>query len=117
MTLVYGAKIKKRDDVLDLATHSKSQEDQKVDDKNRPVHWDIENFRGRAKQSNYAGTRGRKPLLYINMRGLCGPQQTHQNCHSGRRRTKGRNSSSLWEGKGLASASPPPSISSARRSS
>jgi hypothetical protein len=43
--------------------------------------------------------------------------EAHQNCHSGRRRTKGLNSSSRCEGSGLKTGSPPSSISSAMRSS
>ena len=43
--------------------------------------------------------------------------EAHQNCHSGRRRTKGLNSSSRCEGRGLITGSPPSSISSAMRSS
>ena len=42
-------------------------------------------------------------------------QKAHQNCHSGSLRTKGLNSSSRADGSEVSS--PPPSISSARRSS
>ena len=45
-----------------------------------------------------------------------GEVAAYQNCHSGRRRTNGRNSSSREEGRGEGS-SPPSSISSAGRSS
>ena len=109
-------------DVLYLPAHSEQEEDEPVDDEDRPVHGDVEHFKERANDGNERRARRREPIdqqccqTGDNMLSQAG-EKAHQNCHSGSRRTKGLNSSSRWEGRGDAAPSAPSSRSSARRSS
>ena len=106
---------------LYLSAHRQREQNEEVDDENRPVDRDVERLRERAEQCNKRRTGRRQPTenhhIIRQTRGCRHAQWTHQNCHSGSLRTKGRNSSSRCEGSSGPISSVPPSSSSASRSS